>query len=333
METLQHFRCGMIGTFLLDHGPSDVVLSDDYMECLVCLGGGYVGAAPSLDDSSTALRQNIRIISCDDGSTFVQVDDHLKHLSHHPLDDDELALVTDVIQPSRIKQAILLSESNRAAFLCGNGKLYILLTQDGNDQSTTRLESIPGRPISHIALRSARMHNPALISRAVALVLESDPRTVVSFDSWQPMIAWLMDNETKKDPTHSVTFAASIVKLTSKFAALDEAGTVHVWGEKSTVQPPDPPDEDEAFEEAWSRYVLFGDPIQRWPSRPPEALDYTPRSLPLPPIKKLATGGCCNVGISHAGQLFVWGYRSENWPEIADVNPMSAGVQGSCHYD
>ncbi|GFG05806.1 putative ankyrin repeat protein PAE1861 [Aspergillus udagawae] len=168
------------------------------------------------------------------------------------------------------------------------------------------------------------MHNPALISGAVALVLESDSRTVVSFDSWQPMIAWLTDNETKEAPTHSATFAAPIVKLTSKFAALDEAGTVHVWGVKSTVQPPDPPDEDEAFEEAWNRYVLFGDPIQQWPSRRPEALDYTPRSLPLPPIKKLATGGCYNAGISRAGQLFIWGYRSGKWPEIADVNPMSA---------
>ncbi|GFF36559.1 putative ankyrin repeat protein PAE1861 [Aspergillus udagawae] len=268
--------------------------------------------------------QNIRIISCDDGSTFVQVDDHLKHLSHHPLDDEELALVTDAIHPSRIEQAIVLSGSHRAAFLCDKGQLYILVTQDGNDQPTTRVNSIPGKEISHIAVRSARMHNPALISGAVALVLESDSRTVVSFDSWQPMIAWLTDNETKEAPTHSATFAAPIVKLTSKFAALDEAGTVHVWGVKSTVQPPDPPDEDEAFEEAWNRYVLFGDPIQQWPSRRPEALDYTPRSLPLPPIKKLATGGCYNAGISRAGQLFIWGYRSGKWPEIADVNPMSA---------
>ncbi|GIC88876.1 uncharacterized protein Aud_005278 [Aspergillus udagawae] len=268
--------------------------------------------------------QNIRIISCDDGSTFVQVDDHLKHLSHHPLDDEELALVTDAIHPSRIQQAIVLSRSHRAAFLCNNGKLYILVTQDGDDQFTTRVISIPGKQISYIAVRSARIHNPALISGAVALVLGSDSRTVVSFDSWQPMIAWLTDNETKEAPTHSVTFAAPIVKLTSKFAALDEAGTVHVWGVKSTVQPPDPPDEDEAFEEAWNRYVLFGDPIQQWPSRRPEALDYTPRSLPLPPIKKLATGGCYNAGISRAGQLFIWGYRSGKWPEIADVNPMSA---------
>ncbi|GIJ90264.1 hypothetical protein Asppvi_009218 [Aspergillus pseudoviridinutans] len=138
------------------------------------------------------------------------------------------------------------------------------------------------------------------------------------------MIAWLTDNETKEDPTHAVTFAAPTVKLTSKFAALDEAGTVHVWGEKSTVQPTDSPDEDEAFEEAWNRYVPFGDATQRWPSRPPEALDYTPRSLPLPPIKKLATGRCYNVGISRAGQLFVWSYKSEKWPEIGDVNLMSA---------
>ncbi|RHZ56271.1 uncharacterized protein CDV56_105359 [Aspergillus thermomutatus] len=256
----------------------------------------------------------------------LQVEDHLRHFSHHPLDDDELALVTDAIHPSRIQQAIVLSGSHRAAFLCEKGKLFILLAQDGNGQASTRLRSIPGRQISHIAVRSARMHNPALISGAVALVLESDPRTVVSFDSWRPMIAWLADKETKHNPTHSVTFAAPIVKLTSKFAALDEAGTVHVWGEKKTVQPPDPPDEDEAFQEAWNRHVLFDDPIQQWPSRLPEVLDYTPRSLPLPPIKKLATGGCYNVGVSRSGQLFVWGYRSDKWPEIAAVNQMS-GVE------
>jgi alpha-tubulin suppressor-like RCC1 family protein len=254
----------------------------------------------------------------------VQVDDHLRHLSYDPLDDDELALVTDAIPPSGIKQAVILSGSHKAVFLCDNGELYLVFTQDGNDQPSSRLRSIPGGPISHIAVRSARLHNPTLISGAVALVLESDPRTVVSFDSWQPMIAWLTANETKQDPTHSVTFTVPIVKLTSKFAALDEAGTVHVWGEKKTAQPPDPPDEDEEFEEAWDRYVLFDDPIQRWPSRLPEALDYTPRSLPLPPIKKLATGGCYNVGVSRAGQLFVWGYSSGKWPEIADVNPMSA---------
>ncbi|KAF7128792.1 hypothetical protein CNMCM5793_003701 [Aspergillus hiratsukae] len=168
------------------------------------------------------------------------------------------------------------------------------------------------------------MHNPALISGAVALVLESDCHTVVSFDSWRLMIAWLTDEETKQDPIHSVTFAAPIVKLTSKFVALDEAGTVHVWGEKKTVQPPDPPDEDEAFQEAWNYFVLFGDPIQRWPSRLPEAPQYSPLSLPLRPIKKLTTGGCYNVGVSRAGQLFIWGYRSGKWPEIADVNQMSA---------
>ncbi|PKX96182.1 uncharacterized protein P174DRAFT_430454 [Aspergillus novofumigatus IBT 16806] len=105
---------------------------------------------------------------------------------------------------------------------------------------------------------------------------------------------------------------------------LDEAGTVHVWGEKKTVQPPDPPDEDEAFGQAWNCYVLFGDQIQRWPSRLPEALNYTPKSLPLPPIKKLATGGCYNSCVSHAGQLFIWGYRSEKWPEIADANLTTA---------
>jgi alpha-tubulin suppressor-like RCC1 family protein len=138
------------------------------------------------------------------------------------------------------------------------------------------------------------------------------------------MIAWLRDNETNEDPTQSVTFAAPVVKVTSKFTALDEADTVHVWGEKKTVQPPDPPDEDEAFEEALNRYVFFGDPIQQWSSRLPEALDYMPRSLPLPPIGKLATGGCYNVGVSRAGRLFVWGYRSGKRPEIADVNPMSA---------
>lgn len=267
--------------------------------------------------------QNIRIISCDDGSTFVQVDDHLKYLSHHPLDDGELALVTDAIHPSRIQQAIVLSGGHKAAFLSDNQQLYIL-TQDGNDRHSTRLKSIMRRQISHIAVRSARMLNPALISGAVALVLESDPHTVVFFDSWRPMIAWLMDNETKQGPTHSVTFAAPIVKLTSKFAALDETGTVHVWGKKSTVHAPDPPDENEAFKEVWDRYVLFGDPVRRWPSRLPEALDYTPKSLPLPPIQKMATGGCYNVGISHAGQLFIRGYKSENWREIADVNPMSA---------
>ncbi|KAF4178609.1 hypothetical protein CNMCM8694_004133 [Aspergillus lentulus] len=122
----------------------------------------------------------------------------------------------------------------------------------------------------------------------------------------------------------SGTALEPIVKLTSKFAALDETGTVHVWGKKSTVHAPDPPDENEAFEEVWDRYVLFGDPIRRWPSRLSEALDYTPKSLPLPPIQKMATGGCYNVGISHARQLCIWGYKSENWPEIADVNPMSA---------
>ncbi|KAF4168454.1 hypothetical protein CNMCM6936_002164 [Aspergillus lentulus] len=159
---------------------------------------------------------------------------------------------------------------------------------------------------------------------AVALVLESDPHAVVFFDSWRPMIAWLMDNETKQGPTHSVTFAAPIVKLTSRFAALDETGPVHVWSKKSTVHAPYPPDENEVFKEVWDRYVLFGDPIRRWPSRLPEALDYTPKSLPLPPIQKMATGGCYNVSISHAGQLFIWGYKSENWPEIVDVNPISA---------
>ncbi|RLL95909.1 hypothetical protein CFD26_103065 [Aspergillus turcosus] len=259
--------------------------------------------------------QNIRIISWDDGLMFVQVDNHLRHLSHHPLDNDELALVTDAILPSWIQQAIVLSGSHKAAFLCDKGQLFILLKQDRNDKHSTRLRSIPGRQISHIAARSVRMHNPALISGAVALVLASDARTVVSFDSRQPMIAWLTDKETKQDPTHSVKFADPIVKLTSKFAALDEAGTVHVWGEKSPVQPPDPPDEDEVFQEAWNRYVLFGDPIQRWPSRLPEALDYTPRSLPLLPIKKLATGGCYNVGVSRAGELFIWGSRSEKWPD------------------
>jgi hypothetical protein len=71
-------------------------------------------------------------------------------------------------------------------------------------------------------------------------------------------------------------------------------------------------------------YCKHRAPIQRWPSGLPEALNYTPKSLPLPPIGKLATGGCYNVGISHAGQLFIWCYRSEKWPEIADVNPMSA---------
>jgi hypothetical protein len=253
----------------------------------------------------------------------VQVDDHLKHFSHHPLDDDELALVTDAIHPSGVQQAILLSGSHKAAFISDNGQLYIL-AQDGDGPPSTRVNSILGRQISHIAVRSARMHNPALIPGAVALVLESDPHTVVSFDSWHPMIAWLTDNETKQFPTISVTFAAPVVKPTSKFVALDEAGTAHVWGEKKTVQPPDPPDEDEAFEQTWDRYVLFGDPIQRWPSRLPEALNYTPKSLPLPPIGELATGGCYNVGISHAGQPFIWCYRCEKWPEIADVNPMSS---------
>ncbi|KAF4159605.1 hypothetical protein CNMCM6069_001248 [Aspergillus lentulus] len=117
---------------------------------------------------------------------------------------------------------------------------------------------------------------------------------------------------------------APIVKLTSKFAALDETGAGHVWSTKSTVHAPYPPDENEAFKEVWDRYVLFGDPIRRWPLQLPEALDSTPKSLPLPPIQKMATGGCYNVGISHARQLCIWGYKSENWPEIADVNPMSA---------
>lgn len=53
------------------------------------------------------------------------------------------------------------------------------------------------------------MLNPDLISGAVALVLESDPHTVVFFDSWRPMIAWLTDNETKQGPTHSVTFCSA----------------------------------------------------------------------------------------------------------------------------
>ncbi|RHZ56940.1 hypothetical protein CDV55_103152 [Aspergillus turcosus] len=240
----------------------------------------------------------------DDNGYTTQIDiGLLGAVIHHPLDNDEPALVTDAIPPRRIQQAIVLSGSHKAAFLCDKGQLFILLKQDGNDKHSTRLRSIRGRQISHIAVRSARMHNPALISGAVALVLESDPRTVVSFDSWRPMIASLTDNETKQNPTHSMTVAAPIVKLTSKFAALDDAGTVHVWGEKSAVQPPDPPDEDEAFQEAWNHYVLFDDPIPRWPSRLPEALDYTPRSLPLLPIKKLATGGCYNVGVSRAGEL------------------------------
>ncbi|KAJ5114704.1 RCC1/BLIP-II protein [Penicillium alfredii] len=259
--------------------------------------------------------QSVRVLSCENGSTFLDVDGHLKHLGLNPLKEHQLTEMTKVWSPSSITGAVPLADG--FAFLSRDGSL--LTVRDSNGMHT-----IQGKPIQHIATRRVDLHNPNLISGAVAIVLKQDPQTVLSFDSWQPMCSFLKTPAPNYHPIHTATFSSPIVKLTSKFAALTEEGEVFIWGEKLPQQPPTPSDEDEEFEDAWFEFSFTNKPIKKWPSRAPELLDYNPRKQPLPPIQELSTGGCNNTAVSRSGQLFVWGYRSNTWPDIEDANAVNS---------
>ncbi|OJJ35883.1 hypothetical protein ASPWEDRAFT_531814 [Aspergillus wentii DTO 134E9] len=136
------------------------------------------------------------------------------------------------------------------------------------------------------------------------------------------MCSFLETSPPSYHPLHTATFCSPIVKLTKEFAILTESGEVYIWGNSLPEQPPTPSDDDEEFDNALFEAAWLGTPIEidRWPSRLPVALDYEPRKLPLPPIRRLSTGACNSICITGSGQLFIWGYKHDKWPEIRDTS-------------
>ena len=259
--------------------------------------------------------ETIRVISCADDSVFLDVDGELRQLYDHCMDRDLLREATRSWDISNIMGISRLADG--LAFLVHDGALVTVRKSAG-------VHRFDGKLIQHIAMRRVDWHNPRLVSGAVAIVLKCDPRTVLSFDSWEPVCSFLESPESPESshhPLYTESFSSPIVKLTNKFAVLTEGGEVFMWGDKLPQQPPDPPDYDEdEFDSAMFDFVLGGIPITKWPSWEPELLDYEAKRQPLPPIKLLSTGGANNVAVSHSGQLFVWGYKTNKWPEIDDVN-------------
>ncbi|KAL2010718.1 hypothetical protein VTN00DRAFT_6525 [Thermoascus crustaceus] len=238
----------------------------------------------------------IRVLGCDHGSTFVEITDgqattKLKHLSDDPFGEDDLAEVTEACCHQEIKQVVVLPGPSKAAFLLADGSLLTLDNRDDHEGDGRRVVVTrhwprnQARAILHIAVKSVAMHNPALVSGAVAIVPRADPKT-----EEKPQ------EKTNPFRIYTATFSSPITKLTSEFAVLTADGKVFTWGKElpADQQPPPPPDEDEeGIDEAWDEFVLFGKPIVKWSSRAPRRLDYTPRKLPLPvPIETLSTGAC-----------------------------------------
>ncbi|PWY76102.1 RCC1/BLIP-II protein [Aspergillus sclerotioniger CBS 115572] len=256
--------------------------------------------------------RKIRVIYCENDADFFDIDGELKHRGDDPLKHHSLAEATQSWNINALVSAARLADG------------FIFLTEDGTlstVRDTVGVQSFSRIPIQHIATRRVDYHNPNLISGAVAIVLKQDPQTVLSFDSWKPFCSFLESSEPNQAPTYTATFSSPIVKLTSRFAALTESGEVFMWGDDLPEQPPTPSDYDEdEWMDALFEHDFRHKPIEKWPSWEPKLLDYEPRRQPLPPIRTLSTGGVNDVAVSRSGQLFVWGYRTNKWPEIEDAN-------------
>ncbi|PYI09258.1 RCC1/BLIP-II [Aspergillus sclerotiicarbonarius CBS 121057] len=254
----------------------------------------------------------IRVIYYENDAGFFDVDGELKHRGADPLKQRSLAEATRSWNINSLTGAARLADG------------FVFLTEDGTlltVRDTDGVQSFSRNPIQHIATRRVDLHNPKLVSGAVAIVLKQDPRTILSFDSWKPVCSFLEASAPDQGPIHTATLSSPIVKLTSKFAALTESGEVFMWGDELPEQPPTPSDYDEdEWMDALLEFSFCHKPIEKWPSWEPKRLDYEPQRQPLPPIKTLSTGGVNNAAVSRSGQLFLWGYKSNKWPEIEDVN-------------
>ncbi|PYH98014.1 hypothetical protein BO71DRAFT_406494 [Aspergillus ellipticus CBS 707.79] len=229
---------------------------------------------------------SIRVISCENDSTVLDVDGELKLLDQ---DRSKKLPLTEVLESWKIGDITnVVRLADGYAFLFRDGTLVTVRHADG-------VHIFSGKPIQYIATRRVDWHNPNLISGAVAIVLKQDLRTVLSFDTWNPMRAFLESSEPSFPPIHSANFTSPVFKLTSGFAILTAKGEVFTW-------------------------ALSDKPLETWPSWEPVALDYEPKRQPLPPVKTLSTGGIYNVAVSHSGQLFVWGYKRNKSPEIEAAN-------------
>ncbi|RAL03256.1 RCC1/BLIP-II [Aspergillus ibericus CBS 121593] len=256
--------------------------------------------------------QKIRIICCENDVVFYDVDGELKHRGDNPLTQHSLAEVTRSWNIGALTSAARLADG--FAFLSQDGTLSTVRDTDG-------VHTFRGTPIQHIATMRVDSYNPNLVSGAVAVVLKDDPRTVLSFDSWKPFRSFLESSEPSGSPVYTTTFSSPTVQLAGHFTAMTESGEVFAWGDLLPEQPPAPPDYDEdEWTEETNAYAFDGKPIEKWPSWEPRLLNYEPKRVPLPPIATLSVGAVGNVAVSRSGQVFLWGSRRNQWPEIEDLN-------------
>ena len=206
--------------------------------------------------------ENPRVVTSDERVLIFNSNGELKDLSDDheggALHDEQIAQVLKSQDTNLIKGVVELS--NGAAFLYLDGKLLATLTSNKNPSEVSTMFLAEKTPILHIATKSVAHYNPNLISGAVAIVIRSDSRTVLFFDSWISLRQFLESPELNT-PVHSAVFPSPIKKMTNQYSVLTEEGEVYVWGESCDQQPPTPSDEDEGFEEADWRHTLFNEPI------------------------------------------------------------------------
>ncbi|KAI9739237.1 MAG: hypothetical protein M1834_007450 [Cirrosporium novae-zelandiae] len=278
--------------------------------------------ATKLKNVLTATKSMRILKNSESDPIFLEVDGHLQGLGRGTRKD--ISCVELAQKPEDIMQTILLSGKSEMAFCFADGSLQTLDKHADNTLFTTYHKPYKGREILHIAARSVKTYNPMLVSGAIAIVPHANPRTILSFEAWEPFLSWLRNDPGAAEPVYSAELPSPIIQMTNEFIAVTADGQVFNWGKKTPDQPPPPPEDNEDFEDEEFSATIFGGSVSNYPSRSPERRDYNPTKVPLPAISKVASGICYNSAISNSGRLYLWGHRSKSWPEVKDVNPPDA---------